>query len=136
MREHKGDSLLDFPESYTIIDIETTGLDSVHDCIIEVAALKINKGTIENTFSSLVKPNVKIDSFIEALTGISNSDVSKASEPEIVLSQFADFIGDSVLIGHNVNFDINFLYDNFEKYLSKPLTINNCLNCCGACGNA
>lgn len=121
MREHKGDSLLDFPESYTIIDIETTGLDSVHDCIIEVAALKINKGTIENTFSSLVKPNVKIDSFIEALTGISNSDVSKASEPEIVLSQFADFIGDSVLIGHNVNFDINFLYDNFEKYLSKPL---------------
>lgn len=121
MREHKGNSLLDFPESYTVIDIETTGLDSSHDRIIEVAAIKINNENVENTFSSLIKSDTKIDSYIEALTGISNFDIANAPEPKEVLSQFSDFVGDSVLVGHNVNFDINFLYDNFEKYLSKPL---------------
>lgn len=124
MREHKGRNLLDFPKSYIVIDIETTGLDPSRDNIIEIAAIKIYNGEISDTFSSLINPGVQVDSFITELTGITNKDLSTAPSPNTVLSNFYDFLGDSIIVGHNVHFDINFLYDNFEHYLSKPLCNN------------
>lgn len=57
----------------------------------------------------------------EKLTGITNEELLKASNQSIVVESFCKFIKDSILVGHNVNFDINFLYDLFEKYnLSLP----------------
>lgn len=50
--------------------------------------------------------------------------LAAAPKAREILPQFKDFISNSVLIGHNVNFDINFLYDNFDKYLSTPLLNN------------
>lgn len=65
-----------------------------------------------NTFTTLVHPGKKkVDKFITELTGITNEMLEAAPDPDTVLPQFLDFLGDSVLIGHNVNFDINFLYD-------------------------
>lgn len=122
MRYLKGNSLLDFPDSYIVIDLETTGFDPLRNHIIEVGALKIDNGQIIDSFSSLINPDIEIDSFITSLTGITNQDLSTAPSPESVLSGLLDFIKDSILVGHNVHFDINFLYDNFERYLSKPLT--------------
>ena len=51
-REHKGKSLLEFPDSYVAIDIETTGLDPIYDEIIEIAALKIQNGSETDRFHS------------------------------------------------------------------------------------
>lgn len=124
MREYKGRSLLDFPESYAVVDIETTGLDPARDHIIEIGAIKIADGSISDTFSTLINPGVQIDSFITDLTGIANQDLISAPEPEHALSDFCDFIGDSILVGHNVHFDINFLYDAMEQYLHKYLGNN------------
>ena len=124
MREYKGRSLLDFPESYAVVDIETTGLDPARDHIIEIGAIKIADGSISDTFSTLINPGIQIDSFITDLTGIANQDLISAPEPEHALSDFCDFIGDSILVGHNVHFDINFLYDAMEQYLHKYLGNN------------
>lgn len=122
MRTHKGLSLLDFPKSFIVIDIETTGLDPSNDSLIEVGALKVQDEKVVDTFSSLINPGVEIDSYNSSLTGITNEELADAPSTVSVLEQFSDFIGDSILMGHNVHFDINFLYDNFEKYLSVPLS--------------
>lgn len=119
----KGRSLIDFPESYCIIDIETTGLSPEFDSIIEIACIKYERGKEIESFSSLIKPEFQyedgtyIDDFIVELTGITNEMLSTAPDIISVLDNFKCFVGDSVLIGHNINFDINFLYDNlFEKF--------------------
>ncbi len=128
IREHKGKSIVSFPDDYCVIDIETTGLSSDWDSIIEIAAQKFHKGELTDTFVSLVRPenfsnsNQFLDDFIVNLTGITDEMLSNARPTALVLSDFYSFIGDCVLVGHNVNFDINFLYDNCESMIHKYLS--------------
>lgn len=115
MERIKGKSLLLFPADYCIIDIETTGLDPAYCEIIEIAALRIRNGGISAQFSELVKPSEPIDSFITELTGITNDMLKDASPLSDVLPAFRSFVGSDLLVGHNVHFDINFLYDGSEQ---------------------
>ncbi len=115
MRDFKGHSLIDFVPDYIIIDIETTGLDPSKDSIIELAALKVHEFEIVDSFSTLVNPDFSIDPFITNLTGIKDADVEDAPSIDTAIVDFYNFIGDSVVIGHNVNFDINFIYDNLAS---------------------
>lgn len=127
-RQYKGKSIIAFPETYCVIDIETTGLSPDWDSIIEIAAAKFHNGNLVNTFSSLVKPEdfttdePFLDDFITNLTGITDEMLSEADSTASVLSKFYSFIGDLVLVGHNVNFDINFLYDNCERIIHEHLS--------------
>lgn len=111
-REFKGSSLVDEVSDYVAIDIETTGLDPEWCEIIEIAALRIQNDVVVDHFQTLVKPEEAIPQFIEELTGITNDMVIDAPGINKATANFADFVGNSILIGHNVNFDINFLYDN------------------------
>lgn len=115
-RIYKGKSLIDFPSDYTLIDIETTGLDPNYDEIIEIAAIRIRNNMIDSTFSTLVKPERLIDNFITELTGITNDMVANSLPIEPNLYKLHSFINNDILLGHNVNFDVNFLYDNYIKY--------------------
>lgn len=142
VREGKGKSIIALPQDYIVIDIETSGLDYEYNNIIEVAAIKYSNGIEVETFSSLVKPPKQqifypsqnngdgelisryIDEFIESLTGITNEMLESAPLPDEVIPAFLDFIGDSVLIGHNVHFDINFLYDAAVSTCNHPLSNN------------
>lgn len=124
MREFKGHNILDFPESYVVIDVETTGLDPSHDKIIEVAALKIQDSKVVDSYSSLINPEFPISDFITKLTGITNEQLENAPSAYNVLNELDAFIGHDILVGHNVNFDINFLYDSFIRYFDKPLSSN------------
>ena len=117
-RLYKGKSLCDFPSDYTVIDIETTGLYPSSSEIIEVSALKCRDERVVDVFSSLIRPIYPIAPFITDLTGISNEMVKDAPLAEEALAQFYDFAGKDILIGHNVNFDINFLYDGLMRYNS------------------
>lgn len=110
-REHKGRSLLDCIEDYVVVDLETTGLDPSYDEIIEFAAVRIENGTAVSEFQSLVKPAFPIDGFITELTGITNEMLSTAPSMESMLPRFIEFVGTSVVVAHNANFDVNFLYD-------------------------
>lgn len=122
MRTYKGNSLIDFTDSYVVIDIETTGLDPEKDSIIEIAAIKVVDSKIVDSFSSLINPGFIIPEFIIRLTKITNEQLSSAPSLSDVLHRLNIFLGDYVLVGHNINFDINFLYDGFEKILNHPLS--------------
>ncbi len=121
-RNHKGSSIIAFPKNFTVIDIETTGLSPEYDEIIELSAIKICDDMTIDTFSSLVKPSVEIDEYITSLTGITNDMLSTAPKLISVLPKYLEFIGNDILLGYNVNFDINFLYDNTENLSCKLLS--------------
>lgn len=139
MREFKGNSIIALPTDYIVIDTETTGLDYEYCHIIEVSAVKYSNGECVDRYSSLVKPPLSrtyfplrnngtgewveeyVDSFITDLTGITNDMLANAPTPDVVLPAFLDFIGDAILVGHNVHFDINFLYDAVEDHCNAAL---------------
>ena len=108
MRELKRKSLIEIPNKYIAFDIETTGLDSMYD---EIGAIKIENEKEIETFNSLIKPEYEIDEFITELTGITNEMLKNAPPIDEVLPKFMTFIKDSIILGHNANFDINFIYD-------------------------
>ena len=111
----KGKSLLKAIDDFTVIDLETTGLSPEYDSIIEISAIRFRNGIAVDHFDSLVNPEEALDDFIIDLTGITDEMLSTAPKIEDVLPKFVDFIGSDVLIGHNVNFDINFIYDECEN---------------------
>lgn len=122
IREYKGKSQLAFIDEYVVLDLETTGLDPSYEEIIEIAAIKISNGVKVSEFATLVKPEDNIDEYITQLTGITNDMVKDAPNIEKVLLELKEFLGDSVIVAHNANFDINFLYDNYMVSLNEPFT--------------
>ncbi|MEE0729677.1 MAG: exonuclease domain-containing protein [Oscillospiraceae bacterium] len=133
MREEKGKSLVALPVDYVVVDTETTGLSSGRSHIIELSALRVRNGEVTEVFSSLLRPPKQeicefgevryayADSFITGLTGITNEMLEDAPGPEEILPKAHAFLEDRVLLGHNVQFDVNFLYDAFEQWLGRPL---------------
>lgn len=122
LRPDKGRSIIAFPDVYTVIDIETTGLDSRYCEIIEISALRYNGGQLVDSFSTLVKPSSPISDFITQLTGITNDMVADAPDIATAARQFSDFVKDDILVGYNVNFDINFLYDVLDEHCGLSLS--------------
>ena len=113
--------------NYCVIDLETTGLDYRNDAIIELAVIKFGLEGISDTYQSFVNPGRKIPSFISDLTGISDKDVLTAPEFSTLIPKLKNFIGDSVLIGHNVGFDVGFLREfgfNFEGTIFDTLDLS------------
>ena len=94
------------------IDIETTGLDSTKDAIIEIGAVKFKDHRVEDEFSTLINPGRHIPEFITGLTGISDEMVRHAPKINEVIDELESFVGDSAIIGHNVRFDLGFLQKN------------------------
>ena len=124
VRPYKGKNLFAFPSDFTVVDIETTGLSSMGAEIIEISALRYRGDAFVESFSSLIKPSMPIPYFITSLTGITNEMVRDARDRKGVLRDFASFVRDDVIVGHNVNFDVNFLYDELLHYLDYPLRNN------------
>ena len=122
-REHKGKSLLTALDDFTVVDIETTGLSPRHSSIIEVGAIRFRSDRPVEEVSLLINPGFSIPTAITALTGITDDDLFCAPPVEDVLPYFLDFVGSDVILGHNVNFDINFLYDK-ALYLGLPAVSN------------
>lgn len=91
------------------LDIETTGLDPKRDAIIEIGAVRFNGRRVEAEWSTLVNPGRTIPPFISQLTGISNQMVAHAPPISDVRAELADFVGEELIIGHNVGFDLAFL---------------------------
>ncbi|MCI8409285.1 MAG: exonuclease [Lachnospiraceae bacterium] len=123
-RINKGKSIVTFPDSFVVIDIVVTGYAFIDDSIIEVAAHKYSNEEKIGEFSSLINPNINncIDECLYDLTGITNEMLLNAPSPKEVFTDFFSFIGNDVVVGHCVNFDINFLYDSSIRYLNKPFT--------------
>jgi len=104
--------------SLVALDLETTGLDSRKDAIIEIGAVRFSASRIEAEFSTLINPNRIIPPEITQLTGINNQMVQKAPPLTAILQELVDFVGDCPVVGHNVQFDLGFLFQaNILRYV-------------------
>ncbi|WP_303824300.1 PolC-type DNA polymerase III [Ruminococcus flavefaciens] len=115
VKRRKGKSRIAFPKDYCVVDIETTGLSPEECEIIEIAAVRYRNGVKSEVFNTLIKPQNPISAFITGLTGITNDMVNDAPDISEAIKAFYDFAGNDMLMGYNVNFDINFLYDNLLR---------------------
>ena len=105
-----------------IFDLETTGTSCYNDRIVEIAAVKVSGGKVIDEFSSLVNPEMSIPYFASQVNGITDEMVE--DEPTIceVLPDFLEFIGDSVLVGHNIHtFDMKFVCRDCEAFMGRSL---------------
>lgn len=162
-------SLLAFPENYTVVDIETTGLSRENDSIIELGAIRYRNRKEEARFSTLVKPDTWtlhysawpeiepflreadiwqskgitfrqekhfpdtvydlpeingchvsfVSSFITELTHISDDMLVDAPLMTDILPSFLEFVGNDLIVGHNVGFDYGFISDAVRKHAGK-----------------
>lgn len=97
-----------FDENVVVIDTETTGFSFNHDELIQVAAARMKQGVITEWFVTYVDPGKPIPEEIVHLTGISDEEVAGAPQPDEVLAKLSEFVGDAVVVAHNVEFDRTF----------------------------
>ena len=100
---------------YVVFDLETTGFSPVKDRIIEIGAVKIEKGQITGRFSEFVNPRIPIPFRITELTSIRDDMVIDSPVIEDTLPRFLEFCRGCVLVGHNVAFDIGFIDENARR---------------------
>jgi CRISPR-associated protein Cas2 len=99
-----------YPDTYIVIDVETTGLNSEEHEIIELGAILVEAHSVTERFSMLVRPQVEITPKIEKITGITNSMLQKEGvEISMALPKFIAFLRDLPIVSHNVEFDYSFL---------------------------
>jgi len=101
--------------AYTVLDVETTGLSASYGRIIEFAGYRIERGEIVAEVKSFFNPGMRLDPFIIELTGIRDEDLEDAPFFEDNATEIMDLIEGSVIVGHNIQFDIKFLEAEFYR---------------------
>lgn len=94
---------------YVALDLETTGLNSDRDAIIEVAAVRFAGDTVLGVFETLVRPTVDLPLRVQQITGLAPGDLAGAPPIDDVLPELLAFVGGAPLVGHSVDFDLRFL---------------------------
>lgn len=95
--------------SFVVFDLETTGAKAPPCRITEIGAFRVTDGEIREKYHTLVNPETPIPEFISQLTGITDAMVADAPTFNDIIGDFLGFIGDSVLVAHNSQFDMRFL---------------------------
>ena len=116
--------------TYTVVDTETTGYTPKYAKMVEIAAVKIYPDfTIdyENTFSELINPEISIPYNAYKVHNISNDMVKDKPLIQDIMPSFLSFAKDSVIVGHNVNFDMRFIKHEAQN-CNLPLTFNHVLD--------
>jgi len=98
-----------FVDDYVVLDIETTGLDYKSDVILEIGCLKYKNNILVDTFHTLVNPGIPIPKQATEINHITDEMVKDAPYASEKLQNLIEFIGDNVIVGHNIGFDIKFL---------------------------
>lgn len=116
------------PHEFVVLDLETTGLDSSRDEIIEFGAIRVTLNSqTHKAFQTLVKPVKRIPTKITKITGISQEMVEQDGLPlQVALRDFVEFIGDLPLVTFNAEFDMGFLLSAARQH---GLTIANRYTC-------
>ena len=102
-------------QSYVIFDIETTGLSSTRDKIIEIGAVKVTSTSVVDKFQTFVNPNEGLSEFTTKLTSITDEMVKDAPQIEDILPTFLKFCEGSILVAHNALFDVGHIRENAAK---------------------
>ena len=107
---------------FSVLDVETTGLSARNNRVIEIGIIKVKELKIVDLFSTLINPGCDIPYFITQFTGIANSDVEYSPSFYDTAEEIEDFIGNSIISGHNLSFDENFLRYEFIRNGYEPLS--------------
>ena len=105
---------------YTVIDTETTGLYS-KDKLIEVSAATIRQGRIVDTFTRLVNPGIPISPEASAVNNITDDMVCDCPMFAEISREFIDFIGDDIIVGYNIGFDLGFIQRELGRQLENSV---------------
>ncbi|MCM1127663.1 MAG: exonuclease domain-containing protein [Lachnospiraceae bacterium] len=117
---NKGRKLEKYFPDYVVFDLETTGISCYKDQVVEISAVKVKDREIVDEFSSLVNPGCPIPYEAGRVNGITDEMVQDAPSFDKALAEFLEFVGESVLVGHNIHsFDMNFIYRDCEKFYGK-----------------
>ncbi|MFB6273460.1 MAG: DEDD exonuclease domain-containing protein [Salinibacter sp.] len=95
--------------TFVVTDVETTGTTAEDDRILEIGAVKLRNGAVVDRFQQLVNPEQSVPGRITKLTGITTGMVFEAPTVEAVLPEYLRFLGEDVLVAHNLSFDESFL---------------------------
>ena len=106
-----------YVKDYVVFDLETTGISVMHDEVIEISAVKVADGKVIDEFTTLVNPGMSIPDEASSVNGIYDNMVADAPNFETALADFLQFIGNSILVGHNIaSFDMKFITRDADKY--------------------
>ena len=108
---------------YTVIDIESNGAPFRKESIIEIAIYRFDGHEITDQFISLVNPESEISAFVQKLTGITSKMVLTAPKFHEIAKRVVEITQDSILVGHNIDFDYRMLRQSFKR-LGYEFTIN------------
>ena len=104
-----------FHEEFVAFDLETTGLSSRRDRIIEIGAVVMKDGKEMDRFQAFVDPERPLERKIVDLTGITDDILKGAPKIQEGLPKFLEFVGDRVLVAHNADFDTGFIRAECER---------------------
>lgn len=113
--------------TFVVVDVETTGLNPTGDRITEIAMMKVKNGVLLDEFSTLINPLVSIPASITNLTGIDNVMVADAPTAREVAPTIADFLGNSIFVAHNAQFDWGFVSQTTMR--ERGIELNNSQLC-------
>ncbi len=122
--DYEGRELHALPDDFVVIDLETTGFNENNDEIVELGAIKVRDGKIVDRYSQLVKPRHPIPAAASAVNGIRDDMLADAPALPDAISPFVDFIGDNILVGQNILFDIKFTYVAAYRHLHQKVLRN------------
>ena len=105
----------DLDATYCVLDLETTGLSFRTEKITEVGIMKVKNGEVIGEFSCFVNPEKPIPQKVVEVTNITDDMVKDAETIDKVFPKILEFVGDSILVAHNADFDIGFLKYNASQ---------------------
>lgn len=103
--------------NFVVVDVETTGVNTVENRVMDIACVVVRGGEIVEEFSSLVNPHQFIPRFIIEMTGISTVMAFGAPETEEVFSEVYKMLmkENTIFVAHNANFDWNFVNNTLVR---------------------
>lgn len=122
LKDVQGKMKSQYVPDYVVFDLETTGISSSYDQVVEISAIKVKNSTIVDEYSTLVNPCMPIPIMASEVNGIYDDMVKDAPDFRKALGDFNDFVGDLTLVGHNIRkFDMIFICRDALKYFGKTI---------------
>lgn len=109
-------------DNITVLDFETSGLDSSRDRVIEMAAIRCYGGEIVSQFSTLIRFDGVLPPKITEITGITSGDLVNGMDEETAFRILNRIIGNSTIVAHNAMFDLSFLHHTLLRLANRSFT--------------
>ncbi|NLL42606.1 MAG: 3'-5' exonuclease [Firmicutes bacterium] len=109
------EGLRKIPDRLVFVDVETTGLDSKKDRIIEIFMLSLSKNGEVKEYETLINPGRPLPDIITEITGLTDSDLAGAPAEGEVAAEIREFVGLGTPVAHNLPFDLRFLNALFKR---------------------